>query len=62
MFGELWFHAGDASVDEKCRDTEHEMVGTVAEIQNMLKEGDEEVRGDTLIMLARLVDQHGDVR
>ena len=60
IFGEMWFHAGPASVSQRCRDSEHEMVGEVAEIQNIVQEG--EVRGDTLHMVARMWDYQGKLR
>ena len=50
------------SVDNKCRHTEHQMVGTVAEIQNMVADTNAEVRGDTLVMLAKLWDSQGNIR
>ena len=62
VFGEMWFHAGPKSVDNKCRQNEHQMVGTVAEIQNMVEDNNAEVRGDTLVMLAKLWDNDGNIR
>ena len=56
----MWFHAGPASVSQRCRDSEHEMVGEVAEIQNIVQEG--EIRGDTLHMVARMWDYQGKLR
>ena len=56
----MWFHAGLSSVSQRCRDTEHRMVGEVAEIQNIVKEG--EVRGDTLHMVAKMWDYQGKLR
>ena len=62
VFGELWFHAGASSVSRQCEHTRHEMVGAVAEIENREGRGDSEVRGDTLHLIARMVDYTGTVR
>ena len=38
------------------------MVGTVAEIQNIVDDNDAEIRGDTLYMVAKLWDYNGNIR
>ena len=56
----MWFHSGPASVSQRCKDSQHEMAGEVAEIHNIVQEG--EVRGDTLQMVARMWDYEGKLR
>ena len=62
VFGELWFHASDLSISPQCRDTSHEMIGDVAEIDNIGKDEKNELKGDTLVLIANLIDPEGKTR
>ena len=63
VFAEMWFHASDSSINIKCKDSSKtEMNGEVAEIENIRRNERNEVEGDTLWMLAKLLDPDGNVR
>merc|ERR1712106_537362 len=62
VFAELWFHASNGSISPQCRDTAHEMTGDVAEIDNIGKDEKNDLKGDTLYLLATLIDPEGKTR
>jgi hypothetical protein len=63
VFAELWFHTGNASVSPGCRATGAAMEGRhAATVDNLGRDEKGEVRGDTLVLLADLLDPAGAVR
>ena len=62
VFGEMWFHASESSINDKCKISQSEMIGEVAEIENIRRNERNVIEGDTLRLLAKLVDPHGSVR
>lgn len=63
VFSELWFHSGNSSLGPACRSSAASMEGwSPIQVDNLGKDEKGEVVGDTLVVLADLVDPQGDTR
>ena len=62
VFAELWFHTEETGLSRDCRAAGSEMEGELAVVENIGRNEAREVEGDTLHLLARLVDPQGSVR
>ena len=63
VFAELWLHTGEKSVNPACKASGSGMdEWDPIEVDNLGKDDKGEVTGDTLVVLAELIDPHGEVR
>ena len=62
VFAEMWFHTAENSLSRECQQASREMEGEVAVVENIGRNEANEVVGDTLYMVAKLVDPQGSVR